>query len=326
MISHNQNGHFGKTAFFTFLFAIGMQTEPVHGSMRIAVTSHFQNKEDCHRGFDVKFDDFDLGSALREISDLPSAWTSKLLSQLKLGEYPPSKVAKHCSLNGEKFGSVIDIGYFLCHKAIDMEQELKLRALTEEMDDEEMDRIYKFLKAGKFLNATMLVPAALDIEVPARVWEIAAQVGARVSGDDFKYIPKFIGDPKFMERLPAFVSAIGKIETNDLLTLKNAVKKFNPENLATIDVLVSHLNVSMFEMIVNPSKMMELYRDPELTETVQKVRELMPVLDEDDLNAMLKVKKVFEQKKGSGYVLKVLMRLPLDFMLKFTDIQGSKSG
>lgn len=152
-----------------------MQTEPVHGSMRIAVTSHFQNKEDCHRGFDVKFDDFDLGSALREISDLPSAWTSKLLSQLKLGEYPPSKVAKHCSLNGEKFGSVIDIGYFLCHKAIDMEQELKLRALTEEMDDEEMDRIYKFLKAGKFLNATMLVPAALDIEVPARVWEIAAQ-------------------------------------------------------------------------------------------------------------------------------------------------------
>ena len=38
-----------------------------------------------------------------------------------------------------------------------------------------MDRIYKLLKAGKYLNATMLVPSALGIEVPARVWEIATQ-------------------------------------------------------------------------------------------------------------------------------------------------------
>ena len=96
--------------------------ELVEASMRIAVTSHFQDKEDCHRGFEVDFDDFDLGSALRQISDLPQSWTSKLFSQLKVGEYPPSKVARHCSLNGETFESVIDMGYYVCHNAIDIDQ------------------------------------------------------------------------------------------------------------------------------------------------------------------------------------------------------------
>ena len=59
---------------------------------------------------------------------------------------------------------------------------------------------------------------------------------------------------------------------------------------------------------------------------MQRVRELMPVLDENDLNAMLKVKKVFEETRGSGHVMKVLLKLPLDFIQKFTDIQGCKCG
>jgi len=328
MISHNQkvDNHFGKTVlrgFLIFVFAIGMQMQSAHGSMRIAVTSHFQDREDCHRGFQVRFDDFDLGSALRQISDLSPEWTRRFLSQLKVGAYPPSKVARHCSINDETFASVLDMGYYICHNAIDIDQEMKLRALTESVDDEEMDRIYALLKAGKYLNATMLVPAALGIEVPDRVWEVAAQVGARLSADDFGYLPRFISDPKFVAGLGPFVSAVGKIESDDLLSLKNTVKKFNPENMALIDDLVSQLNVSLFEMIVNPAKMMELYRDPELTETVQRVRELMPVLNEDDLNAMLKVKKVFEETRGSGHVMKVLLKLPLDFIQKFTDIQLS---
>ena len=109
-------------ALLVFIIATWMQMEPAEGSMRFAVTSHFHDKEDCHRGFEVNFDDFDLGSALRQISDLPQSWTSKLFSQLKVGEYPPSKVARHCSLNGETFESVIDMGYYVCHNAIDIDQ------------------------------------------------------------------------------------------------------------------------------------------------------------------------------------------------------------
>ena len=59
---------------------------------------------------------------------------------------------------------------------------------------------------------------------------------------------------------------------------------------------------------------------------MERVRELMPVLDQNDLSAMLHVKKVFEMTIGSGYVVNVLLKLPLDFLQKFTDIQGSQSG
>jgi len=328
MISQHQNedGYVGKTVFRAFLmclFTIGMQMGSAEGSMRIAVTSHFENREDCHRGFQVKFDDFDLGSALGEISDLPREWTRRFMSQMKVGSYPPSKVARHCSLNGETFSSVMDMGYYICHNAIDIDQEIKLRALTESVSDEHMDRIYAMLKAGKYLNATMLVPAAIGIEVPDRVWEVAAQVGSRLEVSDFRHIPKFIGDPKFVSSLPSFMNAIGKIESKDLLSLKGTIKKFNPENMKVIDRLTKKLNVSLFEMIVDPSKMIELYRNPDLTETVERVRELMPVLDENDLNTMLKVQKTFQETKGSGYVMKVLLKLPLDFVQKFTDIQLS---
>ena len=128
----------GFVAFF--MFAMWIQARTAQGSMRIALTSHFSDREDCHRGFQVNFDDFDLGSALRQVMDLPPEWTERFLSHLKVGAYPPSEVVRHCSLNGENFTSVADMGYYVCHNAINIEQEVKLRALTGSFDDEDMDK------------------------------------------------------------------------------------------------------------------------------------------------------------------------------------------
>ena len=50
--------------------------------MRIAVTSHYLDEADCHRGFTAQFDDFKLGSALHQIKDLPAAWSRKFLEQV----------------------------------------------------------------------------------------------------------------------------------------------------------------------------------------------------------------------------------------------------
>ena len=50
--------------------------------LRIAVTSHYLDATDCHRGFTAQFDDFELGSALRRIKDLPAAWSRKFLEQV----------------------------------------------------------------------------------------------------------------------------------------------------------------------------------------------------------------------------------------------------
>ena len=72
--------------------------------------------------------------------------------------------------------------------------------------------------------------------------------------------------------------------------------------------------------------MIELFKNPELTETVEKVRELMPVLDETDLNTMIKVQNIMKETKGAGYVMKVLLKLPINFVQKFTDVQGSEDG
>jgi len=328
MKSHNhklgkQSGSMGFLAFF--MLAMWMQAWTAQGSMRIALTSHFSDREDCHRGFQVKFDDFDLGSALRQVADLPPEWTEKFLSHLKVGSYSPSKVARHCSLNGENFTSVADMGYYVCHNAINIEQEVKLRALTGSFEDDDMDRIYELLMEGKYLKAVMLVQKTLDIEVPDRVWEVMKQVGSRLEGSDIKHIPKFIGDPKVIQNIPAFMNAVGKIESEDALILKNTIKKFDPESMAQIDKLTVKLNTSLFEMIVNPSKMIELFRNPELTETVEKVRELMPVLDETDLNAMIKVQNIMKDTKGAGYVMKILLTLPINFVQKFTDVQVSAS-
>merc|ERR1712038_2122935 len=297
--NHKLGKRSGKMGFFAFfMLAMWMQARTAQGSMRIALTSHFSDREDCHRGFQVKFDDFDLGSALRQIMDLPPEWTERFLSHLKVGAYPPSEVTRHCSLNGENFTSVADMGYYVCHNAINIEQEVKLRALTGSFKDEDMDRIYR---------------------------EVMEQVGSRLERGDIKYIPKFIGDPKVIQNIPAFLNAVGKIESDDALTLKNTIKKFDPESMAQMDKLTVKLNTSFFEMIVNPSKMIELFKNPELTETVQKVRELMPVLDETDLNAMIKVQNIIRDTKGAGYVMKILLTLPINFVQKFTDVQLSAS-
>merc|ERR1712038_942 len=324
--NHKLGKRSGKMGFFAFfMLAMWMQARTAQGSMRIALTSHFSDREDCHRGFQVKFDDFDLGSALRQIMDLPPEWTERFLSHLKVGAYPPSEVTRHCSLNGENFTSVADMGYYVCHNAINIEQEVKLRALTGSFKDEDMDRIYRLLMEGKYLKAVMLVQKTLGIEVPDRVWEVMEQVGSRLERGDIKYIPKFIGDPKVIQNIPAFLNAVGKIESDDALTLKNTIKKFDPESMAQMDKLTVKLNTSFFEMIVNPSKMIELFKNPELTETVQKVRELMPVLDETDLNAMIKVQNIIRDTKGAGYVMKILLTLPINFVQKFTDVQLSAS-
>ena len=159
--------HFRSMGFVAFfMFAMWMQARTAQGSMRIALTSHFSDREDCHRGFQVKFDDFDLGSALRQVADLPPEWTEKFLSHLKVGSYSPSKVARHCSLNGENFTSVADMGYYVCHNAINIEQEVKLRALTGSFEDEDMDRIYELLMEGKYLKAVMLVRRLSTLRCP----------------------------------------------------------------------------------------------------------------------------------------------------------------
>merc|ERR1712117_290090 len=303
--SHKLEKRYGSMGFVAFfMLAMWMQARTAQGSMRIALTSHFRDREDCHRGFQVKFDDFDLGSALRQAADLPPEWTERFLSHLKVGAYSPSKVARHCSLNGENFTSVADMGYYVCHNAINIEQEVKLRALTGSFEDDDMDRIYELLMEGKYLKAVMLVQKTLDIEVPERVWEVMKQVGSRLEGSDIKYIPKFIGDPKFIQNIPAFMNAVGKIESEDALILKNTIKKFDPESMAQIDKLTVKLNTSLFEMIVNPSKMIELFRNPELTETVENI---------------------MKDTKGAGYVMKILLTLPINFVQKFTDVQVSAS-
>merc|ERR1712117_300866 len=121
--SHKLEKRYGSMGLFAFIMlAMWMQARTAQGSMRIALTSHFSDREDCHRGFQVKFEDFDLGSALRQVADLPPEWTEKFLRHLKVGSYSPSKVARYCSLNGENFTSVADMGYYVCHNAINIEQ------------------------------------------------------------------------------------------------------------------------------------------------------------------------------------------------------------
>ena len=180
---------------------------------------------------------------------------------MQASNYPPSKVAEYCSLNGNATESVFDLGYGLCANALSPAQLGKLRALTDEFSNDELDGMYNSFIEGDLIGAARQAPKALDIEVPDRIWELAGQVTSKLTKSDLKTLLEFGKDPQVIQNMPAFMKAVGKIQPDDMTTLKAAMGKVNPKNVAEIDGLLSDLGVTMFEFISNPSLLIKFFRE-----------------------------------------------------------------
>ena len=72
---------------------------------------------------------------------------------MQASNYPPSKVAEYCSLNGNATESVFDLGYGLCANALSPAQLGKLRALTDEFSNDELDGMYNSFIEGDLIGA-----------------------------------------------------------------------------------------------------------------------------------------------------------------------------
>jgi hypothetical protein len=184
-----------------------------------------------------------------------------------------------------------------------------------------MDEMYAKFVEGDIIGAASLAPKALDIDIPDRVWVLARQVTSKLNKDDFKALFKFGSNPKVIDGLPDFLETVGKIEPDDLAQLKGAMKKINPQNVAEIDLLLSDLGVSMFEFISNPTLLVKFFRDPTLAVTLTKIRGLLPIFESSDLNAMIKMQKVFASSPKAGFVLKAALGLPLTLTGKLTSVE-----
>ena len=242
--------------------------------------------------------------------------------------YPPSKVADYCSINGEKTESIFDLGYGLCDKALNPEQKKKLHALTDEFSPEELDGMYNsflsYIDSGDSIDlilAAKQAPKALNIDVPDRVWELGQEVMSKLTKSDLKVLLEFAKDPAILQNMPAFMKAVGKVTPEDMQTLKAAMGKVNPEHVAEIDLLLSDLGVTMFEFISNPSLLIKFFRDPKLSQTLAKIRTLLPVFESSDLNVMLKVQKTFQSEPGATVVMKKALGLPLPLTSKLTAVE-----
>ena len=94
---------------------------------------------------------------------------------MQASNYPPSKVADYCTLNGNDTETIFDLGYGLCANALSPAQLGKLRALTDKFSNDELDGMYNSFIEGDLIGAAKQAPKALDIEVPDRIWELAEQ-------------------------------------------------------------------------------------------------------------------------------------------------------
>ena len=240
---------------------------------------------------------------------------------MQASNYPPSKVAEYCTLNGNETGTVFDLGYGLCANALSPQQLVKLKALTGEFSNDELDGMYNSFIEGDLIGAARQAPKAMDIEVPDRIWELAEQVTSKLTKQDLKTLLEFGKDPKVIQNMPAFMKAVGKIDPADMKTLKGAMSKVNPKNVAEIDGLLSELGVTMFEFISNPSLLIKFFRDPKLSQTLARIRTLLPVFESSDLNVMLKVQKVFQQEEGATVIMKKALGLPLPLTSKLTSVK-----
>ena len=241
---------------------------------------------------------------------------------MQASNYPPSKVAEYCTLNNNATRTVFDLGYGLCAKALSPQHMAKLRALTDDFDNAELDGMYNSFIEGDLIGAARQAPKAMDIEVPDRIWELAEQVTSKLTKQDFKTLLEFGKDPKVIANMPAFLKAVGKIEPEDMKTLKGAMAKVNPKNVKEIDGLLSDLGVTMFEFISNPSLLIKFFRDPKLSQTLARIRTLLPVFESSDLNVMLKVQKKFQEEPGATAVMKKALGLPLPLTSKLTAVKG----
>ena len=97
--------------------------------------------------------------------------------------------------------------------------------------------------------------------MPDRIWELAGQVTSKLTKSDLKTLLEFGKDPQIIQNMPAFLKAVGKIQPEDMTTLKAAMGKVDPQNVAEIDGLLSDLGVTMFEFISNPSLLIKFFRD-----------------------------------------------------------------
>jgi len=60
-------------------------------------------------------------------------------------------------------------------------------------------------------------------------------------------------------------------------------------------------------------------RDPDLSQTLKRLKELLPVFEVNELNAMLKVQKIFkDEPEGASEMLKKVLSLPLPLISKLT--------
>ena len=126
--------------------------------------------------------------------------------------------------------------------------------------------------------------------------------------------------PKVIDNTQAFLKAVGKIEPADMAKLKGIMAKINSKNVTEIDRLLSELGVnSLFELTFNFPLIIKLKRDPDLSPTLERLKELLPVFEVNELNAMLKVQKIFtEESKGASEMLIKVLRLPLPLISKLT--------
>lgn len=161
---------------------------------------------------------------------------------------------------------------------------------------------------------------AMDIAVPDCIWELAEQVTSKLTKQDLKTLLEFSMDPKVIDNTQAFLKAVGKIEPAVMTTLKAAVGKINSKNVTEIDGLLSELGVnSLFELTINPFLLFKLSRDPDLSQTLERLKELLPVFEVSEVNAMLRVLKTFkEEPEGATEMLKKVLSLPLPLISKLT--------
>ncbi len=256
------------------------------------------------------------------INMLPDHWTRKIADALEFhaARYPPSRVAEYCAVNGQTFPKVFDIGYYVCENALTDDQLARLRRLTDELSNEELDGMYASFLEGDLVGAAKQGPAALDVEVPDRVWELAGEVSAKLTKEDYQEFMKFLSDPQVVDGLTDFMDTVGKIDPEDMKQLKGAMKKINPENVAEIDGLLSDLGVTMFEFMSNPGLLVKFFRDPVLSKTLTRIRGLLPVFESADLNAMIKMQKLFMANPKAGYVMRAALAIPLTTTGKLTSV------
>ena len=62
-----------------------------------------------------------------------------------------------------------------------------------------------------------------------------------------------------------------------------------------------------------------------MSQTLARIRKLLPVFESSDLNVMLKVQKTFGAEPGATVVMKKALGLPLPLTSKLTSVQGHNS-